>query len=128
MMMVRILSGLAAAAAVVFLPVVLDPSGHGLPGWAAVSGIGVIALTACSFLYLAMVAPRLRRHPDERYYAGGLLLIPCIGAIAMLATARDIVMLASSGLLLAVTVLLLLGVLFPDALGEERRMRRRVLG
>jgi RsiW-degrading membrane proteinase PrsW (M82 family) len=126
MNVLRALSTLGAGLVLIASPVVLDPAGHGLPGWFALGGLLAVALMAASFLYVATVAPRLPRRPHERKLASLLLLVPAAGGLAMLATRQDPIQLMSSGVLVAFTVFLQIGVLFPDALGlEQRRLRRR---
>lgn len=126
-MLLRVLSAFGAGLVFIASPVVLDPSGHGLPGWTALAGLFCIGLMATSFLYVAAMAPRIGRRPVERKRASLLLLIPAAGAVAMLATGQGTVQLLSSGALLAFTIVLMMVVLFPDARGvRERRLRRNM--
>jgi hypothetical protein len=124
MIVLRLLCVFAAGIVMILSPVVIDPNGHGLPTWKALLALAGIILTAFSFLYLAIVAPRLRRDWNKRLRAAGLLAIPIVVASAMLATQQDPMTLSCSGLLLGATILLLLGVLFPQALGKPERRRR----
>jgi predicted permease len=127
MNVLRALSTFGAGLVLIASPVVLDPNGHGLPGWIALACLAVVALSAASFLYVAAVAPRLRRRPQERQLASLLLLVPSAGALTMLVTRENPMQLTCSGILLAFTVFLMIGVRFPDALGlGERRTRRRM--
>jgi threonine/homoserine/homoserine lactone efflux protein len=127
MNVLRALSILSAGLVLIASPVVLDPNNRGLPGWIALAGLVVTTLSAASFVYVAATAPRLRRRPQERKRATLMLLIPFAGALAVLTTHDDPIQLLGSGVLLAFTVLLLMGVWVPDALGlGERRARRRM--
>jgi hypothetical protein len=125
MNVLRALSSLGAGLVLIASPVVLDPNGRGLPGWIALAGLLVVTLSAAGFLYVAAVAPRLHRRPQERRLASLLLLVPAAGAVAMLATRETPLQLTSSGILLAFTLLLLVGVRFPEALGADTRRTRR---
>jgi CHASE2 domain-containing sensor protein len=125
MLMLRLLSVLAAGLVLIATPMTLDPRGHGMPGWIALFSLFWTALMAGSFLFVAINARRMRRHASERKLAGMLLLVPTFGALAMLFSAREAMPLMASGLLLAFTVLLMANVLVPGALGHTERRRRR---
>src|SRR5438067_2216220 len=113
MILLRLLSVLAAGLVLIVTPMALDPRGHGMPGWIALFTLFVTALMAGSFLFVAVAAPRMRRHAQERKLGALLLLAPVFGALAMLATATEVFLLSASGLLLGFTVLLLANLLAP---------------
>lgn len=127
MLMLRLLSVLAAGLVLIVTPMALDPRGHGMPGALALFSLFSTALMAGCFLYVAASAPRMRRHASARRLGALLLLVPAVGSLAMLVTGKDVVLLLASGVLLAFTVLMLANVLVPGALGhtEQRHRRRR---
>ena len=124
MILLRLLSILAAGLVLIVAPMALDPRGHGMPGWTALFSLFMCALMAGSFVFVAAKAPRMRRHASERKLGALLLAIPALGSLVLLATAGDTVLLCASALLLAFTVLLLAAVLVPGALGQPERRRR----
>jgi hypothetical protein len=124
MIYLRLLSVLAAGLVLIIAPMALDPGGHGMPGWKALFTLFCMVLMAASFVFVAVRARRIRHYAGERRLAAALLAIPGVGALAMLATGKDAGLLCASGLLLAFTVLLLLNLLIPDALGHTARRRR----
>jgi hypothetical protein len=125
MILLRLLSVLAAGLVLIVTPMALDPHGHGMPGWVALFSLFSTALMAGSFLFVAATAHRMRRNPSERKLGGLLLLVPAIGSLAMLVTGREVMLLSLSGALLAFTVLLLANVMVPGALGHQSQYRRR---
>ena len=125
MLMLRLLSVLAAGLVLIVTPMALDPHGHGMPGWIALFSLFSTALMAGSFLFVAAAGPRMRRNAGTRRLGALLLLIPAIGSLAMLFTGKDVTLLLDSGMLLAFTVLLLANILVPDALGHTAKTRRR---
>jgi hypothetical protein len=125
MLMLRLLSVFAAGLVLLATPMALDPHGHGLPGWIALFSLFSAALMAGSFLFVAANARRMRRDAAERKLGALLLAIPVTGSLAMLVTGKDVVLLLSSGALLAFTVLLLANVLVPGTLGQAAQQRRR---
>jgi len=126
MILLRLLSVLAAGLVLIVAPITLDPLGHGMPGVLALLSLLCTALVAGSFVFVAYAAPRMRRRPAERKLGGMLLLIPAVFALALLVKGKDAGLLCAGGLLLGFTVVLLANVLFPDALGHSRtRLRGR---
>src|SRR5690349_1088798 len=101
MILLRLLSVLAAGLVLIVTPMALDPLGHGMPGLVALFSLFVTALMAGSFLFVAAAAPRMRRHASERKLGALLLAIPALGALAMLVSASETFLLLASGLLLA---------------------------
>ncbi|WP_296945976.1 hypothetical protein [uncultured Massilia sp.] len=130
MIVLRLLSLLACGLLVIVLPVLLSDTGSGnLPLSMAVPAVLGAALMAAGFVYVGMMAERMRRPGRERWLGTALLTLPALACLAILATRHAPTLLWGSGMLLACTTLQLACVLNPGALERRRRpMRRREPG
>ncbi len=130
MIVLRLLSLLACSLLVIVLPVLLSDAGMGgLPLRMAAPAVLGAALMAAGFVYVGMMAERMRRPGRARWLGTALLALPAVGCLAILATRHDPTLLWSSGMLLACTTLQLACLLNPGALERRRRpMRQREPG
>jgi hypothetical protein len=127
MIVLRLLSFLIGIGIPMALPLVLsDVSTRGMPGWPVLGGLFGMSLISGSFLYIALLAPRMRRSIVLRILGGALLLLPMAASLAVLWTRTQEEMLWASGLLLAASVLMFISFIFPAIPdGRQRPMRER---
>jgi hypothetical protein len=127
MIVLRLLSFLIGIGIPMALPLVLsDVSTRGMPGWPVLGGLFGMSLISGSFLYIALLAPRMRRSIVLRILGGALLLLPMAASLAVLWTRTQEEMLWASGLLLAASVLMFISFIFPAIPdGRPRPMRER---
>ncbi|WP_198116292.1 hypothetical protein [Massilia rhizosphaerae] len=127
MIFLRFLSFLIAIAIPMVPALVLsDISTRGLPGWPVLGGLFGIGLISGSFLYIALLASRMRRSIPLRALGGLLLMLPMALSLAILWTRHQEEMLWCGGLLLAASVLMFIGFVFPAIPDRRQRpMRKR---
>jgi hypothetical protein len=126
MTILRLLSLFACCLLMIVLPVLLSGSADGgLPLLLALPVMVGVGLLAAGFVYVGLLADRMRRSSATRRIAIMLMVPPALACLAILSTSHDTVLLSGSALLLACTVLLLACVLNAHALGRRRSMRRR---
>jgi len=99
---------------------------RGLPGLSVLGGVLGTSLVCAAFLYVAVLAPRMRRALVLRILGGVLLLVPAvIGVVMMCSHGTPAVMLVGA-LLFAAAILMFSGFVFPAAPDRRQRpMRRR---
>jgi hypothetical protein len=106
--------------------VLADASIRGMPGWPVVGGLFGLGLISGSFLYIAVLASRMRRSKPLRIFGGVLLAIPAAASLAVLLTRKDVAILSCGGVLLAITVLMFISFIFPATTDRRQRpMRKR---
>jgi hypothetical protein len=127
MIFLRFLSFLIAIVIPMVPPLLLsDISTRGLPGWPVLGGLFGIGLISGSFLYIALLASRMRRSIALRALGGLLLMPPMALSLAILWTRPEEEMLWCGGLLLAASVLMFIGFVFPAIPDRRQRpMRKR---
>jgi hypothetical protein len=127
MIFLRLLSFMIGIGIPMALPLVLsDVSTRGMPGWPVLGGLFGMSLVSGSFLYIALLASRMRRSIVLRILGGVLLLVPMAASLAVLWTRTQEEMLWASGLLLATSMLMFIGFVFPGIPdGRQRPMRER---
>jgi hypothetical protein len=127
MIFLRLLSFLVGIGIPMALPLVLSDVGtRGMPGWPVLGGLVGIGLISASFLYVALLAPRMRRSIALRILGGALLLLPMAAGLAVLWTRTQEAMLWAGGLLLAASVLMFISFVFPATPDHRQRpMRKR---
>jgi hypothetical protein len=127
MIFLRFLSFLVSIGIPMALPLVLSDVGtRGMPGWPVLGGLFGLCLVSGSFLYIALLAPRMRRSRAVRFLGGLLLMLPAATSLAVLWTRSEEEMLWCGGLLFAVTVLMFISFVFPGIPdGRQRPMRKR---
>lgn len=127
MIFLRLLSFLIAAAIPMALPLALaDVGTRGLPGWPVLGGLFGMSLISGSFVYIALLAPRMRRSIALRGLGGLLLMIPASVSVVMLCTSGTEEMLWCSGMLLAASLLMFICFVFPATPDRRQRpMRER---
>lgn len=127
MIFLRLLSFLIAIGIPMALPLVLsDVSTRGMPGWPVLGGLFGMCLVSGSFLYIALLAPRMRRSILLRILGGIFLLLPMALSLAVLWTRTQEEMLWCGGLLLAASVLMFISFVFPATPDRRQRpMRER---
>lgn len=127
MIFLRLLSFLIGIGIPMALPLVLsDVSTRGMPGWPVLGGLFGMCLISGSFLYIALLASRMRRSVILRILGGLLLLLPMAASLAVLLTRTQEEMLWAGGLLLAASVLMFISFVFPGIPeGRQRPMRKR---
>ena len=127
MIFLRLLSFLIGIGIPMALPLVLSDVGtRGMPGWPVLGGLFGMSLISGSFLYIALLAPRMRRSIILRILGGLLLMLPMAASLAVLWTRTQEDMLLAGGLLLAVSVLMFLAFVFPAIPDRRQRpMRER---
>lgn len=127
MIFLRFLSFLVGIGIPMALPLVLsDVSTRGMPGWPVLGGLFGMSLISGSFLYITLLAPRMRRSLALRALGGLLLMLPAAASLAVLWTRSEEEMLWCGGLLFASTVLMFISFVFPGIPdGRQRPMRKR---
>lgn len=127
MIFLRLLSFFIAIAIPMVPPLFLtDVSTTGMDGWPVVVSLVGICLLSGSFLYIALLAPRMRRSIPLRILGGVLLMLPAALSLVMLWSSSEEEMLWCGGLLLAVTVLMFITFIFPATPDRRQRpMRER---
>jgi len=127
MIFLRLLSFLISIGIPMALPLVLSDAGtRGMPGWPVLGGLFGMSLVAGSFLYIALLASRMRRSIVLRLLGGLLLMLPMGAGLAVLWTRTQETMLWAGGGLLAASVLMFLSFVFPAiADPRQRPMRKR---
>lgn len=122
MIFLRLLSFLIGIGIPMTLPLVLaDVGTRGMPGRPVVAGLIGLGLVSGSFLYIALLAPRMRRSRALRILGGMLLMVPAAAGLAVLWTRTQETMLWGGGLLLLVSVLMFISFIFPAT--PDRRQR-----
>ena len=122
MIFLRLLSFFIAMAVPMLPPLVLsDVSTRGMPGWPVLGGLFGMGLICGSFLYIALVAPRMRRSLRLRILGGVLLMIPASASFVLLWTLNMEDVLWPSVALLAATLLMFISFVFPAI--PDRRQR-----
>jgi hypothetical protein len=102
-----------------------DVSTRGMPGWSVLGGLFGISLISGSFLYIALLAPRMRRSITLRVLGGILLILPMAASFALMWARPEEEMLWCGGLLLAVSALMFISFVFPAIPdGRQRPMRK----
>ena len=127
MIFLRLLSFFIAIVIPVVPALVLsDDSSRGMPGWPVLGGLFGLSLISGSFLYIALLAPRMRRSIALRALGGLLLMLPAaVGGVALW-TGSEEEMLWCGGLLLAASVLMFISFVFPATPDRRQRpMRKR---
>ena len=103
-------------------PLVLsDVSTRGMPGWSVLGGLFGVSLISGTFLYIALLAPRMRRSIVLRALGGILLMLPAAASLTLLWERPEAEMLWCGGLLLAASVLMFISFVFPAI--PDRRQR-----
>lgn len=126
MIVLRLFAMLMAFFVLIVPPIFLSEPGHGhMAGWTVTSLLLGFSVAAASFLYVAMAGDRMRRRGRERMLGALLLLIPMGGGLSLLASRHDAVQLCTGGILLALSILLFLGIMFPSMVQRQTKMRRR---
>lgn len=127
MIFLRLLSFLIGIGIPMALPLVLSDVGtRGMPGWPVLGGLFGLCLVSGSFLYIALLAPRMRRSLALRILGGILLMLPMATSLAVLWTDPYEDMLWCGGLLLAASVLMFISFIFPATPDRRQRpMRKR---
>ena len=127
MIFLRLLSFLIAIVIPMVPPLVLaDASIRGMPGWPVLGGLFGMCLISGSFLYIALLAPRMRRSVALRIVGGLLLMVPATVGLAMLWTSNEVAMLLAGGALLVTTILMFISFVFPATPDHRQRpMRKR---
>jgi hypothetical protein len=127
MIFLRLLSFLIAIIIPMVPPLVLtDASIRGMPGWPVLGGLFGMSLISGSFLYIALLASRMRRSVALRILGGLLLLVPAAVGLAMLCTRNEVAMLLSGAALLVTAILMFISFVFPaPADHRQRPMRER---
>lgn len=122
MMLLRLLSFLICLFVPLVPPLLLgEESTRGLPGWSVLGGLAGTGLVCAAFLYVALLARRMRRSMVLRIGGGVLLMVPAAIGAMMLGDhgiPREMLL---GGVLLAVTVLMFISFVFPAA--PDRRQR-----
>jgi hypothetical protein len=122
MIFLRFLSFLIAIGIPMALPLALsDVSTRGMPGLPVLVGLIGLGLVSGSFLYIALLAPRMRRSLALRILGGLLLMVPAAASLAVLWTRTQEAMLWGGGLLLVASVLMFICFIFPAT--PDRRQR-----
>jgi hypothetical protein len=123
----RFLAFLIAIIIPMVTPLVLaDASVRGMSGWPVVGGLFGMTLISGSFLYIALLASRMRRSIALRILGGMLLMVPAAVGFAMLWTRDEAPMLWAGGALLVTTILMFLSFVFPATADRRQRpMRKR---
>ena len=127
MTLLRLLSFLICLCIPLLPPLLLAAdSTRGLPGRSVLGGVLGTSLVCAAFLYVAVLAPRMRRALVLRILGGVLLLVPAvIGVVMMCSHGTPAVMLVGA-LLFAAAILMFSGFVFPAAPDRRQRpMRRR---
>jgi len=89
-------------------------------------GLFGMCLISGSFLYIALLAARMRRSIALRILGGLLLMVPAAVGLAMLWTRNEVAMLVAGGALLVTTILMFISFVFPAAADRRQRpMRKR---
>jgi uncharacterized membrane protein YdcZ (DUF606 family) len=102
-----------------------DVSTRGMPGWSVLGGLFGMSLISGSFLYIALLAPRMRRSIALRVLGGILLVLPMAASFALMWARPVEKMLWCGGLLLAASVLMFISFVFPAIPdGRQRPMRK----
>ncbi|KQV35416.1 hypothetical protein [Massilia sp. Root335] len=127
MIFLRLLSFLIAIVIPVVPALVLsDDSTRGMPGWPVLGGLFGLSLISGSFLYIALLAPRMRRSIALRALGGLLLMLPAAVGGGVLWQRSEAEMLWCGGLLLAASVLMFISFVFPATPDRRQRpMRKR---
>jgi hypothetical protein len=127
MIFLRFLSFLIAIVIPMVPPLVLsDISTRGMPGWPVLGGLFGMSVISGSFLYIALLASRMRRSIALRTLGGLLLVLPMALSLVILWTRHEAEMLWCGGLLLAASVLMFIGFVFPAIPDRRQRpMRER---
>ncbi|MCS0582521.1 hypothetical protein NX784_13050 [Massilia pinisoli] len=127
MIFLRLLSFFIAIAIPMVPPLVLsDVSTPGMDGLPVLVSVLGICLLSGSFLYIALLAPRMRRSIPLRILGGVLLMLPAALSLVALWSSSEEEMLWCGGLLLAVTVLMFISFIFPATPDRRQRpMRER---
>lgn len=127
MIFLRLLSFFIAIAIPMVPPLFLtDVSTAGMPGLSVVGSVLGICLLSGSFLYIALLAPRMRRSIPLRILGGVLLMLPAALSLVALWSSSEEEMLWCGGLLLTVTVLMFISFIFPATPDRRQRpMRER---
>jgi hypothetical protein len=127
MIFLRLLSFFIAIAIPMVPPLFLsDVSTAGMPGWPVLYTLFGICLLSGSFLYIALLAPRMRRSLALRILGGVLLMLPAALSLVALWSSSEEEMLWCGGLLLAATVLMFISFIFPATPDRRQRpMRER---
>ena len=125
MIFLRLLSFFIAIAIPMVPPLVLtDVSTAGMPGLSVVGSLfGICVISGC-FLYIALLAPRMRRSIPLRILGGVLLMLPAALSLAALWSSSEEAMLWCGGLLLAATVLMFISFIFPSTPNRRQRTNR----
>ncbi|WP_075794606.1 hypothetical protein [Massilia putida] len=107
-------------------PLVLsDVSTRGMPGWSVLGGLFGVSLISGSFLYIALLASRMRRSIALRALGAMLLMLPATASLALLWTRQEEDMLWCGGLLLAASVLMFISFVFPGIPDRRQRPMRK---
>jgi len=126
MIFLRLLSFLIGIGIPMALPLVLSDAGtRGMPGWPVLGGLFGMSLISGSFLYIALLASRMRRSIILRILGGLLLMLPMAASLAVLLTRTQEAMLLGGGGLLAASVLMFISFVFPGIPDRRRPMRKR---
>ena len=126
MIALRMLSFLAGALVLVLPPVLLGNADAGGSPALMVAGclLGLALMSAC-FIYTGLMGERMRHKGPERTLGSLLLAVPIASGLVLLASSKGEVQLWSSGVLLAVSLLLFLSFIYPGLDRRRRPMRRR---
>jgi uncharacterized membrane protein len=83
-----------------------------------------LSLISGTFLYIALLAPRMRRSIALRVLGGILLMLPAAVSFVVLWERNEAEMLWCGGLLLVVTVLMFISFVFPATSDHRQRPMR----
>jgi uncharacterized membrane protein YdcZ (DUF606 family) len=126
MTFLRLLSFLIGITIPMVPPLVLSDVGtRGMPGWSVVGGVVGVIVISGSFLYIALLASRMRRSIPLRALGGILLMLPMAASLALLWARPKEAMLWCGGLLLAASVLMFISFVFPAIPDRRQRPMRK---
>lgn len=127
MIALRLLSLLAGGLVLIVPPIlVFGNIGGNVSGGVAVGALACLGLIALAFVYVGVNGKRMRRGGQARTIGAGLLAIPALASLAMLAIRTDEGTLWASGALLIFTMMLFAGFVYPAKAGRRQRpMRER---
>lgn len=125
MTVLRLLSLLAAGLVLVLPPMFVFDGSDKMAGMTVIAGLIGMAAIAVSFAYVALAGGRMRRGGQARMLGAGMLTLPALASLALLATKQDFAVLMGSGGFLVFTIVLFLSFVVPATAGDRQRMLRQ---